>query len=80
MSILNVARMGNPVLREKARPVERSELLTPVIQKLIDDMIQTMVEYQGIGLAGPQVHEQRRIFVAGVEDGVARPSRTGRVA
>ena len=69
MSILNVARMGNPVLREKARPVERSELLTPVIQKLIDDMIQTMVEYQGIGLAGPQVHEQRQIFVAGIENG-----------
>jgi len=69
MSILKVARMGNPVLREKARPVEPSELCTPATQKLIDDMIQTVVEYQGIGLAGPQVHEGRRIFVAGVENG-----------
>jgi peptide deformylase len=69
MSILRVARMGNPVLRDPARPVDPSELRTPAVQKLIDDMIQTMVEYQGIGLAGPQVHERRRIFVAGVENG-----------
>jgi peptide deformylase len=64
MSILKVARMGNPVLRQKARPIEPKELKTVPLQKLIDDMIATMQEYSGVGLAAPQVHESLRIFVA----------------
>jgi peptide deformylase len=64
MSILKVARMGHPVLRAKARAVERAEIASPVVQKLIDDMIDTMVEYHGVGLAAPQVHEGLRVFVA----------------
>jgi peptide deformylase len=64
MSILKVARMGHPVLREKALPVEKAEFKDPAFQKLIDDMIETMHEYAGVGLAGPQVHEPRRVFVA----------------
>ena len=67
MSILKVARMGHPVLRERGRPLEAADLRKPAIQKLIDDMIETMVEYEGIGLAAPQVHEGVRLFVAGVE-------------
>ena len=64
MSILKVARMGHPVLRQKTRPVDKHEIRTPEFQKLIDDMIETMEEYSGIGLAAPQVHESRRLFVA----------------
>jgi peptide deformylase len=64
MSILKVARMGHPVLRQRARALERAEIGTPVVQKLIDDMIETMVEYHGVGLAAPQVHEPLRLFVA----------------
>jgi peptide deformylase len=64
MSILKVARMGHPVLRTKARPIEPRELKTVLLQKLIDDMIETMDEYSGVGLAAPQVHESLRIFVA----------------
>ena len=64
MSILKVARMGHPVLRQKTRPVDKHEIRTPEFQKLIDDMIETMEEYSGIGLAAPQVHETRRLFVA----------------
>jgi peptide deformylase len=73
MSILKVARMGHPVLRAKARPLDRSELKNPLVQKLVDDMIETMVEYHGVGLAAPQVHEGVRLFVAflGPEDGDA---------
>jgi peptide deformylase len=56
--------MGHPVLRERARPVDKSDLRNPLVQKLIDDMVETMHEYHGVGLAGPQVHEGRRIFVA----------------
>jgi peptide deformylase len=68
MSILKVARMGHPVLRRPARPLEAAELRTQRIQQLIDDMIETMVEYQGIGLAAPQVHESIRLFVAGARE------------
>jgi peptide deformylase len=64
MSILKVARMGHPVLRQRARALERAAIATPVVQKLIDDMIETMVEYHGVGLAAPQVHEPLRLFVA----------------
>jgi peptide deformylase len=65
MSILKIARMGHPVLRAKARPLHPSEIRTPKIQQLIDDLFETMKEYQGVGLAAPQVHESLRIFVAG---------------
>ena len=68
MSILKVARMGHPVLRERARPVSKSNLRDPLMQKLIDDMIDTMHEYSGVGLAAPQVHESLRLFVALLEE------------
>ncbi|HEY7291314.1 MAG TPA: peptide deformylase [Vicinamibacterales bacterium] len=64
MSILKVARMGHPVLRAKARPLEKADLRSAAIQQLIDDMLETMAEYHGVGLAAPQVHESVRIFVA----------------
>ncbi len=64
MSILKVSRMGHPVLRQKARAVERSEIKDPRFQKFLDDMIDTMHEYHGVGLAAPQVHEGLRVFVA----------------
>jgi peptide deformylase len=69
MSILKVARLGHPVLRAKARAVERGHIKLPLFQKLIDDMIETMVEYHGVGLAAPQVHEGVRLFVASLETG-----------
>jgi peptide deformylase len=64
MSILKVARMGHPVLRERAHPLDKSALRQTLTQKLIDDMIETMHEYHGVGLAAPQVHEGIRVFVA----------------
>jgi peptide deformylase len=68
MSILKVARMGHPVLRGKARPLEKAEIKSPIVQKLIDDMIDTMAEYHGVGLAAPQVHQAVRIFIAALDD------------
>jgi peptide deformylase len=64
MSILKVARMGHPVLRAKARTVDKSEIKNADIQQFIDSMIDTMYEYSGVGLAAPQVHESLRVFVA----------------
>jgi peptide deformylase len=63
MSILKVARMGHPVLRKRARALDKAALRDPLLQKLIDDMVETMHEYHGVGLAAPQIHEDIRLFV-----------------
>jgi peptide deformylase len=68
MSILKVARMGHPVLRQRGRLLQMSELLSPAVQQLIDDMIETVHEYNGVGLAAPQVHQSLRLFVALLEE------------
>src|SRR5687768_2945958 len=68
MSILKVARMGHPMLRRRARPLDKAALENPLFQKLIDDMIETMFEYHGVGLAAPQVHEGVRLFVGLLEE------------
>jgi peptide deformylase len=67
MAILKVARMGHPALRGKARALDKNEIRSAGVQKLIDDMIDTMAEYHGVGLAAPQVHEGLRIFVAALD-------------
>jgi len=69
MSILKVARMGHPVLRQRARAVSADEFGTAAFQQLVDDMIETMREYSGVGLAAPQVHEGLRLFVAALGTG-----------
>jgi peptide deformylase len=78
MSILKIAHMGHPVLRARARKVEPAEIKSPEFQKLVDDMIETMREYDGIGLAAPQVHEGIRLALIGIEDGRG-PDRSIRV-
>jgi peptide deformylase len=74
MSILKVARMGHPVLRERARPMTAADLRNPLTQKLIDDMLETMHEYHGVGLAAPQIHEGLRLFVALLDEEPDRDS------
>ena len=69
MAILKVSRMGHPVLRRTARAVDRAEIRDPRFQKFVDDMIETMHEYNGVGLAAPQVHEGLRVFVAMLDSG-----------
>ncbi len=72
MAILKVAVLGNPILRIPAEPVKNIQ--APEIQRLIDDMIETMREYRGVGLAAPQVH--RSLQIAVVEEEV-KPGATG---
>ena len=67
MPPLRIRLFGDPVLREKARPVEK---ITDVHRRLVDDMIETMRAAPGVGLAGPQVGVLERVFVYGVEDDV----------
>lgn len=61
MALLKIARMGHPVLLARAEPV--SDPHAPGVRQLIDDMVETMHDARGAGLAAPQVHVGQRIFV-----------------
>ena len=63
VSILKVARIGHPVVRTAAQPVPAAEIASPAFQRLVDDMVATMHEYEGVGLAAPQVHVSLRLAV-----------------
>lgn len=68
MAILKVTRMGHPVLRTPAQEVSKRELTLPQTQQLIDDMIQTMQDHDGIGLAAPQVHVGKQICIVEIPE------------
>lgn len=63
MAILKVTQLGHPVLRGQAKPLTHAEVKLPQTQRLIDDMIDTMREYEGVGLAAPQVYMAKQIVV-----------------
>lgn len=73
MAILKVARLGHPVLRQPARAVPSDRLGSPEMQRLIDDMIETMREYDGAGLAATQVHALWQVAVIEVEGNLRYP-------
>jgi peptide deformylase len=68
MSILKVARIGHPAVRARAVDVSADVILAADTQRLIDDMIETMYEYDGVGLAAPQVHVGLRLAVIEVSE------------
>ncbi len=57
--------MGHPVLRQCAAEIPPAQMQSTQMQRLIDDMIETMIDYEGIGLAAPQVFESWRLIVLG---------------
>lgn len=61
MTIRKIAQIGAPVLRQVARSVTRQELETPALQQFIDDLIETMRDANGAGLAANQVYEPVQI-------------------
>jgi peptide deformylase len=66
MAVLKVRRYGDPVLRRRAAPVET---VTSDVRRLVDDMVETMYDEVGIGLAAPQVGVSLRLMVVGDEEG-----------
>jgi peptide deformylase len=70
MALLEIVQVGDPVLRQAARPLELAELATPRIQQLIADMRDTMRAAPGVGLAAPQIGESVQLVV--IEDPPAR--------
>jgi peptide deformylase len=67
MAILKIARMGHPVLLQKCEPVDDPG--APEVRRLVADMMQTMEDAAGAGLAAPQVHVALRLFVFRVSAG-----------
>jgi peptide deformylase len=61
MAILKIARMGHPVLLRECEPV--SDPGAPDIRRLVADMVETMEDAPGVGLAAPQVYQPLRLFV-----------------
>ena len=61
MAILKIARMGHPVLGRRADEVD--EPTAPEIRALLDDMLETMIDANGTGIAAPQVHVARRVVI-----------------
>ena len=68
MAILKVVRLGHPVIRTPAQAVPKETITSPEMQRFIDDMIETMREYDGVGLAAPQVYVSKQIAVIEVQD------------
>jgi peptide deformylase len=75
MSILKVARLGHPVLRRVTEPLSLAEIKAPLFQKFVDDMVETMKEYDGVGLAADQVHESKQLAVLEVADNHRYPDK-----
>jgi peptide deformylase len=71
MAILKIARMGHPVLAQVAQPVANPA--APEIRRLVSDMIETMIDANGAGLAAPQVHVPLRVVVFQAPDGRSDP-------
>ena len=67
--ILNVTKLGEEILRKKAKPVPE---INDEIRELVNDMFDTMIENNGVGLAGPQVGKSLRLFVIIADDDVRR--------
>ena len=66
MAVLKIRKYGDPVLRRRALPIED---VTPEVRRIIADMIETMYDEVGIGLAAPQVGVSLRLIVVSDEEG-----------
>jgi peptide deformylase len=63
MAVRKIVRMGHPVLRRVARPLSAEEIRSPALRVLLDDMVDTLRDYGGIGLAAPQIAESVRVAI-----------------
>ena len=72
MPVRRVIKMGHPLLREVARPVEPHEIAGDYMKQLLPDMVETLNDYGGIGLAAPQIAEPVRLAIIEIPGGQTR--------
>jgi len=63
MAVLTIAKLGSPILRQVAAPVDPTQIRTRVFQQFLDALLETMVAADGIGLAAPQVSRSEQVVV-----------------
>ena len=76
MAVRKIIRMGHPHLRTVAKPVPEGAIGSPAFGRLIDDMVDTLHDYGGVGLAAPQIDEPIRLAIIEIPGG---PTRYGEV-
>lgn len=72
MAVRKIIRMGHPTLRQVARNLTDDEIGSAELERLIDDMIDTLHDYGGIGLAAPQINEPLRLAIVEIPGGPTR--------
>lgn len=72
MAVREIIRMGHPTLRQVARPLQRTELSSDYVRCLLEDMVDTLHQAGGIGLAAPQVDESVRLAIIEIPGGASR--------
>jgi len=72
MAVRRVIRLGHPLLRQVARPLEPYEIAGDWLKQLIPDMVDTLHDYGGIGLAAPQIGESIRLAIIEIDGGPTR--------
>jgi peptide deformylase len=70
---MKVALLGHPVLRQQASQVDLDEIPSTAFQAFLDDLVATMREYDGVGIAAPQVHVSKRVFAMEVQNNPRYP-------
>lgn len=78
MPLLDIIRLGHPIIRQTAEPISTEELALPETQRLIDDMIETMRNANGVGIAAPQVGVAKQIVILEIDG--TNPRYPGQVA
>jgi peptide deformylase len=75
MALRKIAQLGEPILRRTADPVAPEQIGTPAFERLIDDMVDTMRDANGAGLAAPQIHESLQLCVIELRDNPRYPGQ-----
>lgn len=70
--VRKVVRLGHPVLRAPAKKLTPKEIAAPEVQRLIEEMAASMIDYEGVGIAANQVGEGVNLFLMGLAEGSAR--------
>ena len=76
MAVRKIIRMGHPTLREHARPLTDEEIKSSALRTLLQDMVDTLHDYGGIGLAAPQINEPIRLAIIELPAGATRYGQT----
>jgi peptide deformylase len=76
VAVRKIIRMGHPTLRRVARPLTEAEITSAATRQLVSDMVDTLHDYGGIGLAAPQIDESIRLAIIEISGG---PSRYGEI-